>query len=216
MAMFTKSTMASFTKPTKKIERKPDEDANVNGKTNAVLISTGIMSREAKPALPAPLLDETASSKDKTASSENFSANSNRNADALLVSTGTKPSERRLLATFVNKSAPSENISVSTDSLATASTTAPAAVATVESEAEKETDSEAKTTPKMPSVYEVAPFHFSNLTNAPVTESEDIPTTTNASVTIAPKKTNKINSEKNPAPTTPPVSETAPSEIPKD
>jgi hypothetical protein len=70
--------MATFTKPTKKMERKPDEDANVNGKTNA------------KPALPAlPVLP--ASSKDKTASSENFSAKSIKNYDAISISTETKP-----------------------------------------------------------------------------------------------------------------------------
>jgi hypothetical protein len=65
--------MATFTKSTKKMERKPDENANANGNADAVLISTGIKSREAKPAPPAPLLEGTASSEDKTVSSENFS-----------------------------------------------------------------------------------------------------------------------------------------------
>jgi hypothetical protein len=104
--------LATFTKHTKKIEKKTNEDANANGDTNAVLISTGIKPREAKPALPAPLLDETASFEDKTASSENFSANSNGNADALLVSTGTKPSEMEPAppVSFVNKTASSGDI----------------------------------------------------------------------------------------------------------
>jgi hypothetical protein len=85
-------------------------------------------------------------------------------------------------------------------------------VATVEPEAENETDSEAKTMLKTPSVYEVVPFDFSNLTNAPVTESEDIPATTNAPVTVAPEKTNKINSEEELVPLMPSVPKSAPYE----
>jgi hypothetical protein len=64
--ILAKPTMATFTKSTEKMERKPDENAHANGNANAdliwkcQLISTGI--REAKPALPVPLLDKTASS----------------------------------------------------------------------------------------------------------------------------------------------------------
>jgi hypothetical protein len=79
--VLVKTTMAMSTnkiiKPNEIIRKKPDEN-------------TGIKSSKVK---PAPLLDETASSEDKTASSESFLANSNGNADALLVSTGSKPSE---------------------------------------------------------------------------------------------------------------------------
>jgi hypothetical protein len=73
------------------MERKLDE--NANGNADAVLISTGIKSREAKPAPPAPFLDETASSEDKTSSSENFSARSIENASAISISAGIKPRE---------------------------------------------------------------------------------------------------------------------------
>jgi hypothetical protein len=59
--------LATFTRSTKKMERKPDENTNVdtngsanaNRNANAVLISSGINPRKAKPAPQAPLLDKT-------------------------------------------------------------------------------------------------------------------------------------------------------------
>jgi hypothetical protein len=108
--ILAKSTMATFTKSTKKMERKPDENTNVNA--DAVLISTGIKFRAAKPAPPAPLLDETASSEDKTASSENFSARSIQNPNAISISAGIKPREAKpaLPAPLLDETAPSEDI----------------------------------------------------------------------------------------------------------
>jgi hypothetical protein len=58
--ILVKPTMAmstsNLTKPTKKMERKPD------GNANATLVSTGIKSSEAKPAPLEPFMDKTASS----------------------------------------------------------------------------------------------------------------------------------------------------------
>jgi hypothetical protein len=198
--ILAKSTMARFTKSTKKMERKPDENANANGSANATMVSAKIKPREAKPATPAPLLD-------KTASSESFSANSNGNVDALLVSTGTKPSgvEPAPLASFVNETAssediyfdasdkkiPSEEASPPTNALVTESVAAAIFVC----EKTNETKSEKKLAPRMPSVFKTASSDFSNHTNAPVA--------------TPPEAKNKTDSKVKPVPTTPPVSETA-------
>jgi hypothetical protein len=77
--ILAKSTMAMFTKPTNKMEKKTDEDANVNGNTNA------------KPVLPAL----PASSEDKMASSENFSAKSIENFNTISISAGIKSREAK-------------------------------------------------------------------------------------------------------------------------
>jgi hypothetical protein len=65
-----KPTMATFTKSTEKMERKPDGNANANanenadGNSNAISIPTGIKSCKVEPAPLAPFTDETASSED--------------------------------------------------------------------------------------------------------------------------------------------------------
>jgi hypothetical protein len=71
-------------KPTKKMQRKLD--GNANASANATLVSTGIKPSKVKPAPLVPFVD-------KTASSENFSARSIGNANAISISTGIESSE---------------------------------------------------------------------------------------------------------------------------
>jgi hypothetical protein len=67
-----------------------------------------------------------------------------------------------------------------------------------------------KPAPTTPYVNKVVPSNFSNLTNAPVTESavEHV-----AAVIVVSEKTNVIKCEEELAPPTSPVSQTVPSDI---
>jgi hypothetical protein len=81
--VLAKTTMANkIIKPTEIIRKKPDEN-------------TRIKSSEMEPALPAPFVNKTASSEHKTASSENFSARSIQNANAISISAGIRPREAK-------------------------------------------------------------------------------------------------------------------------
>jgi hypothetical protein len=133
--------MATYTKSTKKMERKPDENANANanGNADAVLISTVIKFRVVKLALSEPLLVKMASFEDKTASSENFLAKSIENSNAISISTGTKPSEMEpaLPVSFEDiyfdasdKETPTEDIPATTNMPVTSSAVVLAAVPT--------------------------------------------------------------------------------------
>jgi hypothetical protein len=189
--------MTTFTKPTKKMERKPDEDANVDGNTNA------------KPALPAL----PASFKDKTASSEKFSAKSIKNSDAISISTETKPSEMDSVppASFVNETVPSEDIYFDASDKKTPSedisnaTNAPV-IPTV-NEKTNETKSK-EPAPPMPPVPESAPSkNISVLTNSLTTASVAEPARTAmaaaaAAATVKPTAVNKTDSEGKRAPMT--------------
>jgi hypothetical protein len=207
--------MGIFTKSTKKMERKPDENANANGSANATMVPTGTKSREAKPAPPAPPLN-------KTASSENFSAKSNGNADALLVSTGTEPSEVEP-APFVNKTASSEDIYFDASDKKTPSEDIPNPTNAPVSASKKtnETKCEEELVPPMSPVSEmVSSENISVLTNSLATTSVAEPARTltpaaaaAAAATVEPKAVNGMDSEAKTVPKTPSVFKTASSDF---
>jgi hypothetical protein len=144
--ILAKSTMAMFTKSTKKMERKPDENANANGSADAISISTVITTSEAEPAPLALFVN-------KTAPSENSSAKLIGNTNAAMVSAGIKPREVKLAPLLdgtascedvyfeaSDKKMPSEDIPATIDAPA-------AAAATVAPEKTNEINSEEKLVP---------------------------------------------------------------------
>jgi hypothetical protein len=212
--ILAKTTLATPTnhptKSTKNMERRPDGNANANANGNAVLISIGIKSSKVKPAPLAPFVDKMASSEDKTASSESFSASLIENADATWISTGIKSSEVKPapLAPLMDKTAssediyfdasdvkaPSKDIPTPTDVPATASAAAPAAAVIFVPEKTYKTKSEVKSAPSTPSVPKLVPFEeASPSTAAPVTASAAAPS---AAATVEPKAVNEMDSKR--------------------